>query len=146
MRSVRFEIWMLSEYMNSTRYGRVYFSFPPWNFCHQDAPWPSIVPLFPVTTTSVRFEPKIRLWYRPAAASLPRPYDGSGFRTGHSFRSYKTLTQFNRTWKERMASFTLMPETKQYLGGEKDGIPVEIQGEVARQAEAPGEPFPSGNE
>lgn len=41
----------------------------------------------PVITTSVRFVPKMRLVYLPPAASRPRPYDGKGLITGHSFIS-----------------------------------------------------------
>ena len=41
----------------------------------------------PVIMTSVRFVPKMRLLYLPAAASLPLPYDGNASITGHSFIS-----------------------------------------------------------
>jgi len=38
----------------------------------------------PVTITSVRFVPNMRLVNLPAGASLPLPYDGRGSSTGHS--------------------------------------------------------------
>ena len=46
----------------------------------------------PMTITSVRFVPNMRLVYLPTVASLPLPYNGSGLITGHSLISYTNLS------------------------------------------------------
>jgi len=47
--------------------------------------------LIPVTITSVRFVPNMKLLNLPAGASLPLPYDGNGSSAGHSVISYIIL-------------------------------------------------------
>lgn len=60
-KNVKFEMTISSEYRNSRRLGRLWFSSWERNHCHHTKPWPSITPLFPVMTTSVKLYPLIKL-------------------------------------------------------------------------------------
>ena len=46
-KNVKFEITISSEFRNSTRWGRLWFSLWERSHCHHTDPWPSITPLFP---------------------------------------------------------------------------------------------------
>ena len=49
-KNVKFEITISSEYRNSTRWGRLWFSSWERSQFHHTEPWPSISPLFPTTS------------------------------------------------------------------------------------------------